>query len=221
MMTLMVWRLKLLGEEKLNSWQLPINNKFKGIIEFLSLILLLPSYAYADVGIPMIFLSLYGMAIALIPVILIESLTYCKSLHVPFKRTIIPSLTANLLSTFVGFPLAWIMQFAIEFIIPRGGNAHGLETFWQKVYAVTIQSAWLIPYEGDLDWMIPIAAMVGLVPAFFITIYIELPILKRYLKESDSKLIKRSVWLGNILSYGFLISILLAMLLYTISKQIK
>ena len=47
-----------------------------------------------------------------------------------------------------------------------GGRAFGIDSSWQRVFAVTVQAAWLIPYESELNWMVPLAAIVLLVPFF-------------------------------------------------------
>jgi hypothetical protein len=62
-----------------------------------------------------------------------------------------------------------------------GGSAHGLRTLSAKLLAVTWQSPWLIPYEDDLVWMVPAAALCLLVPFFFASVYIEYQVARRVL----------------------------------------
>ena len=50
--------------------------------------------------------------------------------------------------------------------IPDGGSAMGMDSPVKLLAAVTVQAAWLIPYESHLHWMIPAAATTLLIPSF-------------------------------------------------------
>ena len=56
-----------------------------------------------------------------------------------------------------GVPLAWLVMLVLG-LITTGGSALGLNSPVKKLVAVTLQAAWLIPYEENLFWMIPCAA---------------------------------------------------------------
>ena len=83
---------------------------------------------------------------------------------------------------------------------------------WTRLKAVTLQAAWLIPYESELHWMVPVAGMVGLVPAFFISVWMERLVLKRF-SFGEMQFPIRGIWRANMWSYAFLLVLLLLMLL--------
>ena len=85
-----------------------------------------------------------------------------------------------------------------------GGGSHGLDTPLKKFLAVTWQSPWLIPYESELYWMVPTAALVLLIPFFFASWFIEYQVGKRILRDIESTKIKEAVLKANLLSYGLL-----------------
>ncbi|OGF44915.1 MAG: hypothetical protein A2452_03650 [Candidatus Firestonebacteria bacterium RIFOXYC2_FULL_39_67] len=184
------------------------------------LLLLYPSFAHADVGVPMIFLTLPAMIIALIPIIIIEAFIFTKMLKVDFKTAYLPSTVANAVSTIIGIPLSWALMLAFE-ILFDGGKAYGLLTIGKKVIAVTLQSAWLVPYEGDLWWMAPIAAAVGLIPSYFISVFIENWIVKTYFKDKDKKDIKKAVIKANLVTYGILLLVCAGILAYQFAVHKK
>lgn len=84
------------------------------------------------------------------------------------------------------------------------GGAFGLDTTLGKVLSVTLQAAWLIPYESDLHWMIPVAALVLLVPFFFVSWWSEYYVSKRMLKEYPAQKIKIEMRNANIITYALL-----------------
>lgn len=188
------------------------------IIAFLQLSTLLaalvPDKAAADVGVPMIFLGFPFMLLAFIPVCLLEILIFARKMHVPSKNLIKPVVLANLVSTIVGYPLSWALLLGLEFLT-TGGSALGLSNLWRMAAAVTLQAAWLIPYESELRWMIPVAGMVGLVPAFFLSVWIEHWTLRKF-PMGESKFQRDHVRLANLASYAFLYAILFAILSFNL-----
>ncbi len=178
----------------------------------------IPSLVYADAGIPMIFFTFPTMLMALIPIVFIEAGIYRDSLKIEYKQAIKPSFVSNLVSTILGIPLSWALLFGIE-LGTTSGRSFGISTFLQKVIAVTLQAAWLVPYEGDLEWMIPIAAMIGLIPAFFLSVFIEYLIVKRFFKEKDKTVIRGAVWRANIITYCILFVLLVIYLIYNVAQR--
>ena len=104
----------------------------------------------------------------------------------------------------------------IEIVATSGGTAYGLDTAPKKLLAVTVQAAWLVPYEDDLYWMVPAAAAVLLVPAFFISFLIEWGITKVMLRRQVQGSIRQAVWRANLVSYGFLLILCLIWLFYSL-----
>ena len=89
-------------------------------------------------------------------------------------------------------------------MLAGGGGAFGLDTTLGKVLSVTLQAAWLIPYESDLHWMIPVAGLVLLVPFFFASWWSEYFVSKKMLKEHPAQRVKIAVRNANIITYALL-----------------
>lgn len=172
----------------------------------------------ANAGVPMIVIQLPVMALALVPILLLEAAVYLRLTGASWSLAWRGSLIANLVSTFVGIPVAWFVQVIVQMLI-GGGSAWGIESARERVAAVTLQSAWLVPYERDLDWMIPAAAIVLLVPFLIVSIIVERFVLRRYWPESVRTALTRNVSIANMASY-VLLGIIWGVLLYlALSKK--
>ena len=171
------------------------------ILGFLGLIVSAP--ACADAGVPMIFITLPGMGLALVPVILVEGYALYKQLHLSGRVALKASSFANVASTVIGIPLTWVALVAVQ-LVTGGGRAYGLDTAFHRFLAVTWQAPWLIPYEEDLRWMIPAATLTLLVPFFFVSWWIEYRVVRWTLKTSDRTPVFLAVRNANLISYGLL-----------------
>ena len=126
----------------------------------------------------MIFVELPFLALALIPVVLVEAAVYRWRLSIPWHQSCEGSMRANLWSTFVGVPLSWLAQVVAQISI-SGGKVWGLDTPLERLAAVTVQSAWLSPPDDyALRWMIPAAALCLLVPCLLVSIAVEQLVLR-------------------------------------------
>lgn len=161
---------------------------------------LISGTANADAGVPMLFLTLPAMAIALIPIIVIESIVVGRILGTSAASKAKSVAIANVASTVIGLPLTWIALVIIQ-LVSGGGSAYGLTTPTQKFLAVTWQAPWLIPYEGDLYWMIPAASLFLLVPFFFASYFIESPIVVHMNEKLPHTQVRQAVLRANIISY--------------------
>jgi hypothetical protein len=181
------------------------------VFSFLALFVLSnPVSAFANAGVPMIALTFPVMLAALIPIILIEAKVLSEFFKIRYWFTLLPSLAANLLSTLIGFPLSWCLLFGVELLTTGGSAAFGISTALGKIIAVTLQSAWLIPYENELGWMMPIAAAVGFIPAYFISVSSEAWVVRKFFRDRDPKDVWRAVRKANRVTYGLLIVLCLA-----------
>jgi len=155
--------------------------------------------ARADIGVPMVAIFLPPMWLSLIPVILLESWILHRRLFVSHQSALLASTVGNVATTVVGIPLVWLVLAILEGSCC--GTAHGLASFGDKIYAVTVQAPWLIPYEKDLGWMIPVALLVLFVPFFGITVAIEGYLSRRILPAVEPRRLWRATWLANGWSY--------------------
>ena len=79
-----------------------------------------PYAILGDTGVPMIFIQWPAMICALVPVIAIEAIVIHRNLSLPYRRAFVGSAKANVISTLVGVPLAWVLMLALELmLIPR------------------------------------------------------------------------------------------------------
>jgi hypothetical protein len=178
------------------------NSKGKSLI-ILCLLLCIPSVASANAGVPMIFLAMPALGLSIIPIIIIEAIFLSKKLELPISGAFKTTIISNLVSTIVGIPLTWLLLVLIQ-VLAGGGGAFGLDTTLGKVLSVTLQAAWLIPYESDLHWMIPVAGLILLFPFFFASWWSEYFVSKKMLKEHSAQRVKIAVRNANIITYALL-----------------
>lgn len=190
----------------------------KQFIIFTSVILcFLPSTVFANAGVPMIILIIPGFLVSIVPIIIIESLYLKRKLMLPQARAWLTATVSNLISTVIGVPLTWVVLVLVQ-MLTGGGSAYGIGTVIGKIMAVTWQAPWLIPYEPELHWMVPVAGLVLLVPFFFVSWWIEYLISKRMLRESDRKSVKLAVRNANLLTYGLMALCLLIWLIISVAS---
>jgi hypothetical protein len=159
---------------------------------------------FANIGIPMIFPQFVLMALAFGPVVLVESVLIRGPMSLSPLSALKGAAVANLWTTLLGVPLAWLVMLVIG-IVTTGGYALGLDSPAKGLAAVTLQAAWLIPYEEHLFWMIPAAATVLLIPSFVISVLIERRVLERRWEAVDRALVRSAVLRANIWSYMLLL----------------
>ena len=179
--------------------------------------LLFPAQAQANAGVPMIFLTLPGMALALIPVILVEARVLLKGLGLTPRLAFKVAAWSNVLTTFVGVPLTWAILLVLEGVT-GGDRAYGINTPVKKLLAVTWQAPWMIPYEADhnLYWMVPTAMMWLLVPTFFMSWWLEYLAAARMLRDMERARLKSAMFRANLVSYALLELCALGWLLFEI-----
>jgi hypothetical protein len=139
------------------------------------------------------------MWLALVAIIAVEAALLARILGTTFRKTVASVTYGNVVSTLVGVPLVWFFLALAEFACC--GTAKGLSSTGAKIYAVTAQAPWLIPYEEDFSWMIPAAMAVLLIPFLVASVAIEAPFNKRFLAEVPKERIWRATALANVGSY--------------------
>jgi len=185
------------------------------LIVFTALFTGLPAVAYANIGLPMIFITLPWMVVSLIPVIAVEGHICSRRLDLTPGTAIKVTTASNLASTFIGIPITWGVLVALQ-MLTGGGGSHGIDTFLRKLLAVTWQAPWLIPYEKEFFWMVPSAGLVLMVPYFFASWLVEYQVSRRLLPEKDRKDVKRSVLYANLASYALLELVIASYLVYSV-----
>lgn len=171
------------------------------LVAFLAAI---PRSAHADAGVPMLAVVWPASWVLFIPVVAIEAWIARRIVGLSIKRSVLASAVANAVSTLVGIPLVWALLAVIEIVATGGGRAFGIDTFWQRVFAVTVQAAWLIPYESELHWMVPLAAIVLLVPFSFASVFVERAVFSRFCRPSPEPA-RRWSWVANGATYAVIL----------------
>lgn len=182
-----------------------------------ALSVLAPTAARADAGVPMLALLWPASWIAFIPVVIIEAWIARRIIGLTWKPAVIRSSIANATSTLIGIPLTWGALLVVELVLSGGGRAFGIDTIPQKLFAAIVQAPWLIPYEEDLNWLVPTAAIVLLVPFFFASVFIERWAFDRK-KQLEKSLVQLWSWKANLATYGIILFLLLCTLAYSIVK---
>lgn len=152
--------------------------------------------------------------LALIPIIFIEARLGVRIANLSVRQSTYGAIVGNLFSTLLGIPITWSILVAIE--MRWFGVARGLDTFFSKVYAVTLQSPWLIPYEESLVWMIPVATIFLAFIFWMMSIVSEYLILRIILRKVQPAILWKWMWIANTASYVFL---LLFLCLLTLAKE--
>ena len=178
-------------------------NKYNKKILIITAFFAIPQIAYANAGVPMIFLIMPALALSIVPIILIEAFYIAKKLELSNKLSFKVVTISNLVSTIVGIPLTWVILVVIQ-MVTGGGGAYGLNTTLGKVLAVTWQAPWLIPYETSLDWMVPVAGLFLLIPFFFVSWWSEYFVSKRMIQNIEFPVLKKQVRNANLITYGLL-----------------
>ncbi len=176
------------------------NHLQKTILITIFILLCIPGSAAANAGVPMIFLAMPALGLSIIPIILIEAIFLREKLELDIPQSLKITTISNLVSTIIGIPLTWLLLVLLQ-MLSGGGKSFGLATTIGKVLSVTLQAAWLIPYESDLHWMIPVAGTVLLFPFFFVSWWSEYLVSKKMLKDHPKQKVKLAVRNANIITY--------------------
>ncbi|MBK9766561.1 MAG: hypothetical protein IPP63_05835 [Chloracidobacterium sp.] len=92
-----------------------------------------------DMGLPMIIPSLALMAVALVPIVLIEAFVVRSALRTDTKK-LISVATANVASTFIGIPATWFLLYVLELASVNAIAATTDRNPWTVLFSVTLGS---------------------------------------------------------------------------------
>ncbi len=158
----------------------------------------------ADIGIPMIGGPMSIMIAMFIPVVFLEAFIIRHPLALSFKKSFLGVVAANLISTFIGIPLAWLFMFAIEIVVGMPISYAAYHYHWESpvldALEFLLSIAWL-PGEGYKFWMLQLALGLLLIPCYFASAWIESIICLWIWKYPDPDLLRKSVFRANLGSY--------------------
>ena len=191
---------------------------------FLTLFIL-ASPAYANVGVPMIFITFPGMLLALLPIIAIESKVLGPIFRLEKIRIVKFTAISNSVSTILGIPLAWFVHtllligfgYTFSVLLPDINLFSG--SYIPLALSVTLGAAWLAPLENHIYWMVPAASLFLLIPYFFASWYIEYRVYLRLIKTVEKSLCRSATLRANLVSYSFLAIVAVIWLITSIVQK--
>ena len=170
--------------------------------------------AHANVGVPMIFITLPVMLVALIPIIGIEAYVLLERLGLSFWKSVEVASAANFGSTVIGTPVTWFLLLLVD-LFAGGGSGYGIGTAKARFLTVTLGAPWLPPYEDKtMNWIVPAAGFVLLIPFFFASWLVEYEVGIWILDEMNAGNVSSAVLMGNLITYGILAALVAAVTLY-------
>jgi hypothetical protein len=173
-------------------------------------LILVAAPAFANAGVPMIAVLWPLLWLALLPIIATEAAILARLLGRPLRPLLWPTAKANLASTLVGVPVAWLAMIALQSLF---NSAEHLGVF-QIDYTDPANLYWTVPFNAAwLGWPDPwamfFAAAVLSVPFCAISIVVERLALGWTLFDIDASRLKRTVRIANIVTYlAFLLALL-------------
>ena len=159
---------------------------------------------FTESGVSMLSWHMLAILTTLIPIVLIEAYSAKRILGLSIGKAIGPISASNFTSMLVGFPALWALWLSVQLLV-GGGASHSLGTWWKKLYAVTVQAPWLVHNGRDLFWMVPTAALVMLVPAFFLSVWSERLVLQWFWKNEDRSRLTKFSFAAHVPSYAMLV----------------
>ncbi len=172
-------------------------------------LLIFPSVARADAGIPMLPFAYPVILVFLIPVIGIEASYLRFRLRTDWRTTIRVTSKANLQTMLLGFPLIWLIYLGVELVLWITMSATGTADHlnWTpgnhiaKILIVATSAAWMGPLEER--WAIPFAFLVLMIPSFVLSGFVESKLINANSLHCEGEC-SGAVWQANVLSYVFL-----------------
>ncbi|HVR99874.1 MAG TPA: hypothetical protein VMW27_24835 [Thermoanaerobaculia bacterium] len=152
----------------------------------------------------MLALQLPILVLLLVPIIALEAVILSKVLQLSGRVALWLAALANLASTLVGIPVTWGALFGVE-LFASGATAYGVSTQAGRFHSAVLQAPWLIPYETELYWLVPVANLVLLPFYFLVSVYVEQWVVRRSRDGLDPRRAKRAAWLANAASYALLL----------------
>ncbi len=149
----------------------------------MAVLVLLPGHALANVGVSILFLTVGGTVLALIPIVIVETLVVRNQITISRIDAAWSVTVANIISTLAGVGLAFLIL-AADVPILSG-----------IVYGEMASNLW---------------SLVIFVPMFFLSVAIELPVVRKMNKSVDRQALKRAIIFANAGSYLMMSAFLIA-----------
>ena len=127
----------------------------------------------------MLWVQMPLLSAALPAVIYLEASLLRRWYSLDWPAALKPVILANAASTLLGIPFLWI-----TLVLAQPGVAHLLEpslrpSLPRPWIELLLKTSWMDPMPAEHHWMIPVAFLILLIPAFFMTIAVEAPFYRR------------------------------------------
>jgi len=169
------------------------------------------SFVLLNAGIPMIGIWPFSW-FALAPVIWLEWLIVRRRPPLggaPVGKAI---AWANVASSIIGVPIAWFSWLFLEEALLEDLVPHPITTRSDQVLDAIFNAAWLTPYDdGRLRWMVPTAMCVLFVPCFCVSVLMEHWVCRAFWKGVPPRETMRAVVRMNLVSYAFLVLVVVGL----------
>lgn len=156
-------------------------------VGLLAALVLLPGLVFANTGIPILARTVTGIVLWFVPIVIVEILILKKQIGTSAKNVAWPVTVANIVSTLMGI---------------------GLEILVIVVDVPLLSDH--VPF-GTITYLL---SLVLFIPLFFLSVAIELPVVRKMTNSVDGPSLKRAIILANAGSY-------LMMSAYLIARMIK
>lgn len=186
-------------------------------IAILLLLAIFPSVAFANAGLPMLAI-LWPLSLpAFLPVVFIESYIINKDFSLGYRNSLNLVTKANIFSTAIGIPIAWVACFIIEmllmmfFVKVMGTKSYppsvinGIPEPFETITKVLLTFPWMGPWKEGGHWIIPFATSLMLVPCFYVSYWSEYWFLKGKLPNENKIKLLASVKKANLCTYTLLL----------------
>jgi hypothetical protein len=188
------------------------------------LLITVSDMAIANAGLPMLAVVWPLSVPAIVPVIAIETYVVNRVLKVEWRHAFSQMAKANIYSTCIGIPLAWVASVALEFFLGivvtkvMGSNSYPPEAAGE-VAGVVLSAPWLGTISEGSHWILPVAIGVLLVPFFFASFWFEAWYLAPTLCPESQQSARRAIWNANLASYLALLGTCVISLAYGVATN--
>jgi len=165
-------------------------------------VLLVPTLAWANVGVPMLAVAWPVSWVAFIPICILEAVMAKRMLKLTVYQAAKVSVLANLVSTLVGIPLAWLIAGVAgyaSFYLSIAMLPKSVE--WLSApFRILAYSAWMPPISSA-PWLVMVAGVVLCMPFYIASVMIETEVAIELLSGTPPKEVRRWCKRANQISY--------------------
>jgi hypothetical protein len=184
-----------------------------------------PLPVLADASVPILILVWPLSWLLLLAIIPIEAILAIKMFQLSRVRGWLLSLAANLVSTIIGIPFAWLLMASVPPLLGAlfGNHDAGYVddgpsmTGWSLVLRTVIGSPWLwaLPSNdcGDFDWILPVALITLCIPCYVVSVVSEYLVAQCFIKEPQAY---RWSLAGNSITYGMTYIVIIGLLVHAV-----